>query len=339
MIRIIVTFLLVLMTVAAAAATEPAQSSPAERPKLKAEAVVTGELVRIGDLVEHAGLVADVAIFRAPDLGTTGTVSTSAVLEAVRRHALVGLDTDGLDQVTVTRASRTIAPAEIEDCVLKALTKQFGLKTENIALNFDGGLRPLQVPPTAEGETRVAQMSYDPRTGRFQANLTVPTGPSTDAPLHLAGRATVTVEVATLAHAVARGAVLKDADVLLERRPRAQVGADAITDSSQAIGLAARTTLEAGRPLRSAQLMKPELVKRSEQVTLVYAVPGITLTVRGKAMESGAEGDSISVLNDQSKRTLQGTVVGPARVAVSNGLPQLADNRRTVESATNDEAH
>ena len=72
--------------------------------------------------------------------------------------------------------------------------------------------------------------------------------------------------------------------------------------------------LQAGRPLRTADLMKPDLVQRNETVTLVYEVPGIMLTMRGKAIEGGAEGDVISVLNEQSKRTVQGTVIGPGRV-------------------------
>ena len=61
-------------------------------------------------------------------------------------------------------------------------------------------------------------------------------------------------------------------------------------------------------------------------MTLVYEVPGITLTVRGKAAEGGAEGDVISVLNEQSKRTVQGVVVGPGRVIISTGSPRLAAN-------------
>jgi flagella basal body P-ring formation protein FlgA len=61
-------------------------------------------------------------------------------------------------------------------------------------------------------------------------------------------------------------------------------------------------------------------------VTLIYEVPGIVLTIRGKAADSGAEGDVISVLNEQSKRTAQGTIVGPGRVLVSNGSPRLASN-------------
>ena len=39
--------------------------------------MITGDIVRIGDLVENAGIVAEVPIFRAPDLGQTGTVSAA----------------------------------------------------------------------------------------------------------------------------------------------------------------------------------------------------------------------------------------------------------------------
>src|SRR3989304_842191 len=80
------------------------------RPVLKAEAVVTGDIVRIGDLIEHAGIVANIPIFRAPDLGSTGTVPANAVIEAVRAHALLGLDTGGLSEGVGARAGRAPPP-------------------------------------------------------------------------------------------------------------------------------------------------------------------------------------------------------------------------------------
>jgi flagella basal body P-ring formation protein FlgA len=73
-------------------------------------------------------------------------------------------------------------------------------------------------------------------------------------------------------------------------------------------------------------------------VTLVYEVPGITLTVRGKATEGGAEGDVISVLNEQSKRTVQGVVSGPGRVIISTGSPRFAANIPPARNASNADA-
>src|ERR1019366_8609440 len=311
MIRKLIVAATALLALGAAAAAAPDQ----ERPKLKPEATVTGHIVRIGDLVEHAGIVAKVPIFRAPDLGSTGTVSAEAVIEAVRNHALIGLDTGDLSEVVVTRASRVIPAKDIEERVAQALSAQYALgPRQDIVVNFDRELRTIQVESTTKGEPRVAYLNYDSRSGRF------------DGTLQLSGRAAATAEVVTLIRPLERGEVIKSTDVLIERRPRAEIGRDLVGKAEQAVGLAARAPMQPGRPLRVADLMKPELVQRNETVTLVYEVPGITLTVRGKAAEGGAEGDVISVLNEQSKRTVQGVVVGPGRVIISTGSPRLAAN-------------
>ncbi len=78
------TFTLAIAALTALGAAQASAAPEQDRPVLKAEAIVTGDVVRIGDLVEHAGIVANVPIFRAPDLGSTGTVPADAVIEAVR---------------------------------------------------------------------------------------------------------------------------------------------------------------------------------------------------------------------------------------------------------------
>ncbi len=320
------TLALAIAALAALAAPAVAQTA-VERPVLKSDVTVTGELVRIGDLIDHAGIVADVPIFRAPDLGSTGTVPVDAVLDAVRVHALIGLDTAGLSEVVVTRASRAIPAKDIEDRIADALARQYALgKPKDIAVTFERELRAIHVEPSAKGEPRVSRITYDTRSGRFDATLEIPTSATNRGLLRLSGRATATAEVVTLLRPLDRGALIKSADVVVERRPRAEITRDFISDSTLAIGQAARVALQAGRPLRTADLMKPELVQRNDTVTLVYEVPGIVLTVRGKAIEGGAEGDVVSVLNEQSKRTVQGVVTGPGRVLVTTSPRRLAAN-------------
>jgi len=332
--RLLAVVIATIVTFTGAAAAQTAATS--ERPILRPEAIVTGDSVRIGDLVEHAGIIANIPIFRAPDLGSTGAVPADAVIEAVRAHALVGLDTGGLKEVLVIRASRTIPAKEVEDILAAALSKQFGLgPAQNVAVNFERELRAIQLEPSAKGAPRIARLNFDVRSGRFDATLEIPTSAANRGLLRLSGRAAATVEVVTLLRAVDRGGLINHADVQIERRPRTEIGRDIISASDQAVGLAARNALQAGKPLRIADLMKPELVQRNGTVTLVYEVPGIVLTVRGKATEGGAEGDVISVLNEQSKRTVQGVVVGPGRVIVSTSSPRLAANLAPSQPATN----
>src|SRR5690349_2451777 len=89
-------------------ATPAALKRVATGPTLRSAVMVTGEIVRIGDLIENAGAAASVPIFRAPDLGESGTVPANQIVDAVLTHGLPIVDTRDLTEVMVTRASRAI---------------------------------------------------------------------------------------------------------------------------------------------------------------------------------------------------------------------------------------
>jgi flagella basal body P-ring formation protein FlgA len=86
----------------------------------------------------------------------------------------------------------------------------------------------------------------------------------------------------------------------------------------------ARRQLRAGQALRVTDLAKPDLVTRDQNVTLIYESSGLYLTIRGKALEGGTEGDVVNVLNLQSKRTVSGVVVGRGQVSVAISTPRPA---------------
>ena len=69
----------------------------------------------------------------------------------------------------------------------------------------------------------------------------------------------------------------------------------------------ARATLPAsgGRSIADAA------VRRGETVTLEYAAPGLSLSMRARALEDGAVGDSVRFLNTSSNRTIEAVVTGP----------------------------
>src|SRR3954471_846399 len=124
MMKTALSFLLLALTMTPAAAQVTGSTGPA---RLKAQATVSADIVRIGDLVENAGIAANTPIFRAPDLGQTGAVPSHAVLDAVRPYGLIAVDTRGIGEVSVTRMSRVIAVEEIESRVVQALTARYRL--------------------------------------------------------------------------------------------------------------------------------------------------------------------------------------------------------------------
>ncbi len=312
-------FLLALCGVAAAQTT----TLP---PALKASVIISGDVVRIGDLVENAGPVADVPIFRAPDLGTTGAVATDRIVDAIRSHQLIGIDTRGLSEVIVTHASRAITPQDISGSVAQALAGQYGFgEAHNIFVKFDGEVRTLQVEASLTGALRVLALSFDPHTTRFDVTFDLPSS----AALHgqaarFTGTAIETVDAVAVAHPVEHGEVIKVSDLTVLRRPKDDSGS--LTDSNAVAGLAARHPLRPGQPLTTSDLMKPEVVLRNDTVTIVYEAPGVTLTLRGQAQDAGGVGDTIGVLNSESKRVVQAVISGPDRVTVGPVITRVVDS-------------
>jgi flagellar basal body P-ring formation protein FlgA len=297
-------------------ALPPALSMPAT-PVLKRDVTVAGDLVRIGDVVENAGSSARVPIFRAPDLGQTGTVSAARVMEALRPHGFTIVETRGISEIAVTRAARTFTVKDLEARIAAELAGQFGLgEAKNLTVTIERDAKPVQIEPNA-GELQVGRVFYD-RSGRFDVTFDVPgSSAARRTPLRFTGTVVETVETAVLARALNRSDVIKASDVAIERRPKVELRGDINATGSGLVGLAAKRALRAGEVLHAADFVKPEIVQRNENVTLVYEAPGLLLTMRGKALESGALGDTVNVLNIQSKRTIQGTISGPGQVSVT----------------------
>ena len=76
-------------------------------PALRANVTVTGEVVRIGDVIDNAGTAAQIAIYRAPDLGTTGSLPVAQVLAALRNAAIGLLRVHG--ETNIAAAGRRLA--------------------------------------------------------------------------------------------------------------------------------------------------------------------------------------------------------------------------------------
>jgi flagella basal body P-ring formation protein FlgA len=318
--------LLIATALLAASSAAFAQSSDdvIAAPVLRATVAVSGEVVRIGDVIDNAGSAAQIAIYRAPDLGTTGTLPTAQLINTLRAHQVIGVDTRDIREISVTRLARTLESRDIELAVARALEHRGGLgDAANLSLTFDRDVGDMRLEVSNSGAMQAASSRYEPRNNRFDVTFEI-ANDSVAIPtrLRFTGTAIETVEAAVLSRNVERNEVIKSSDVTVERRPKAEVGPD-FAARDRAVGMQARRQLRAGQPLKTADLAKADLVTRDQTVTLIYEAAGLYLTVRGKALEGGTEGDIVSVLNLQSKRTVSGVVIGRGQVSISAATPRI----------------
>jgi flagella basal body P-ring formation protein FlgA len=305
-----------------AALALPGAAHAAETPVLRPAATVSGPAVLLGDLIAHAGPLADVPLFRAPDLGTTGPVAAADVVAAARLAGLTGIDTGGLSIVEVTRASRSLGADEVTAMLRERLSAAVGV-TDPAALDisFRPAELPLRLPVAATGTPRITDATWSPADGSFRAIVAVATKDGGKVRRVVGGHAVATASVVIVTHDVERGAILGPGDVEVARRPRATLAGNSLVTAAAAVGLEAAHTLRAGDAVRSSDVAEPELVRRGELVTVVFKAPGMRLTLRGRALRAGRRGDMVSVMNLQSNRILQGTVSATGEVLLTPDHP------------------
>jgi flagellar basal body P-ring formation protein FlgA len=325
MMRMIARPLLIAFTLLACATSALAQEKDTSQdrneiiaaPVLRANVVVTSDIVRIGDIIDNAGPAARIAIYRAPDLGTTGTLAVAQIVNTLRTHQVIGVDTRDLREISVTRQARSFELTDIEQALARALERRNGLgDAANINITFDRSPGDIRLDAANSGALNPVVVRCEPPPTHFGVTFEIAneTG-AAPAKLRFTGTAIETVEAAVLARSVERNEVLKSSDVMIERRPKADVGADVLT-RDRALGMQARRQIRAGQALKGADVAKPDLVQRDQGVTLIYQAEGLHLTVLGKSLENGTDGDVVNVVNLQSKRTISGVVVGRGRVAI-----------------------
>ncbi len=109
------------------------------------------------------------------------------------------------------------------------------------------------------------------------------------------------------------------AQTIVTAQDLATVPADiigALTATDAGVGLEAKVTLYAGRPVHAADLESPALIQRNQVVSVVYQVAGLTIRTDGRALERGGAGAVIKVMNLSSHMTVQGAVAPDGSVRV-----------------------
>ena len=122
--------------------------------------------------------------------------------------------------------------------------------------------------------------------------------------------------VVVLKRPLARNQIMTADDVVLEKQDLAKVPPGAITDVDAVVGQRLKRTLGVGTVLRGAWLDKPILVKRGDVVKLTIETETLKITTLGRADEGGGRGDTVRVMNLDSKRRVYGQIVNSQTVRV-----------------------
>lgn len=119
--------------------------------------------------------------------------------------------------------------------------------------------------------------------------------------------------VLVLVRDVLRGGIIQAAD-LDWRQPPGTKPRGLPEDPALVVGKEARRNLRAGAVLYGTDFETPNIVRKGEPVKIVYATGSIRLTADGVAQGDAAKGESVRVLNNYNKRSIDAIATGEGEV-------------------------
>ncbi|MFM7621657.1 MAG: flagellar basal body P-ring formation chaperone FlgA [Alphaproteobacteria bacterium] len=119
------------------------------------------------------------------------------------------------------------------------------------------------------------------------------------------------------------GEIIAQGDLQLRSVPERDLSSNAVVDLKSLVGMEVKRTLKEGAIIRKNAIAAPILVHKKELVTLTLETNQMRLTAQGQAMDDGAMGEVIRVMNLTSKKVISAVVSGKqaATVVVEGTMP------------------
>jgi flagella basal body P-ring formation protein FlgA len=155
---------------------------------------------------------------------------------------------------------------------------------------------------------------------RASGNAPIANAANTARPANAArtiGGESVEAQVLVLIRDVARGQRISAADLDWAPASSLRSTRKGAADIDVVLGLETKRGLKAGQVLQTTDLKQPALIRKGQPVKLVYASPGLKLTVDGQAQGDAGKGDSVRVLNTYSKRTIDAVAAAEGEAHVT----------------------
>ena len=301
-------------------------------PVLQSEVVVDDSLIHLGDIFANAGDKADVAVAPAPKPGKQAVFDAAWLVNTAHANGLDWQPAGQTDHVTVERAGHAIPVSAIEDAVKKAAAEKAVKNGANgkIQVSLDNRNIALYANPDDGPNVQVRDIWTDGEGSRFTA--TVAAGPDASAQvMKVSGRLYVVKSIPVLTRRIGSSDVIGPEDIRFIDVKNDNIESDVITDPDALIGMSPRRQAAENVPLRAGDFRAPVIIAKGSLVSMVLETPYMQITAQGRAIEEGAKGQVIKVMNTQSKTTVDATVEGPGRVAVQLPLAATRDGQAQAE--------
>lgn len=330
MVRFFSIILTLVFLAAPAAAGDGLWDEPAEKlPGLQAlpvtlreKTTVDDEYIRLGDLFSGLDEKADRKVVApAPALGKEVILTAEWLKNLVRLNKINWTPAGDKASVTVKRNAGEIDRKDIARILEKELKAQ-GMPDKS-EISMQRGPFPILVPVKSDYRLDTENIAYDPFTQNFEAKMTLIVDGKETEKYVFSGKVQTFVMFPTARRDLSVGQIITESDIFMKNMPQDGRRRQTPALIEDLIGKEVKRSTRAGQILSEDDVRTKVMVAKGKLITLNFSKGGIMLTTQGKALENGGLGDTVRVMNTQSKAVVQGTVTGPETVLITSGSAPL----------------
>lgn len=282
---------------------------------LKENSVVTGSTITLGDIFTGLPGNENKVLGVAPQPGHEMVLDARTLLRIAVALDLPWRPETSADTVVLKRSASIVGQNMIETALKTALEEK-GV-TGSYRLVFDNGMEPIILPQNTIPAVAVSSLNVKPESNWFEATLAAPSSESPVSTARVTGRIERLRTIPVLRETMNNGTIIGARDIDLIELPEKNVQPGMMLKPEELIGMTPRRMLTAGLPVKAGEIESPRIVTRGELVTMVLNEGGLTLTAQGKALEHGAKGDRIRVVNTASNKMIMAEVSGDKEVTLT----------------------
>jgi flagella basal body P-ring formation protein FlgA len=293
---------------------------------LKGQTEVKRMAVRLSDIFDGVPAEIDRDVAQAPAPGKQVSYDINTLTRVAEKYRLDWQPQTLADHAVITTACTHISNDSIRDAIIRKIKETVvnaSQKNSEVEVTFDNHALDVSLPADQSPDFALNNFDYDEQTKHFHTDLVASTtgGPFS---VPLTGHISVKRSIPVLARRLESGATISASDIDWTAIPSERVNASIITDASQLIGRELRHDTDGGEVIRAHDIIPPRFVTRGSLITMKIETPFMSVSAQGKALQDGAEGDVIRVMNTQSNRMVEGTVTGAGVVTIHSTSQKLA---------------
>lgn len=275
---------------------------------IKEQSIITDDTIKLGDIFYDLERNEERVLGHSPRPGEEMVLNARTLLRIATALDLPWRPTDTMTRVVLRREATIVGYDQIKEAIQTALYDEdvYG----NYEISIPNQYHQIVLPADIEPGVTVTRIDVDARRKKFNVTLAAPSALNPIQQVQIKGRMFPVIKVPVLSSNIETGRTIKASDLKTISIKERDFSKDTIADAQKLIGMTPRRVIMAGRPVKESEIIAPQVIERGQILLLSLDNKLMNITTQVKALQNGAKGDIIRVVNTSSNQTLQAVITG-----------------------------